>query len=772
MMILRRKYLGVVLVLGLFGAIGLNAVLSLRHNSRVDDRPPEAVLLGDLEFDRQSEETPLERQFKRRDAIDPSGYTYVTDKIRPWAQDATLEEISESFKQPGHEFIRAIETTRSQGSLTEVKDFRLSLTEATCWNYEGNPRQALETLSRLRTRVEGNSNLAHAHLFSLIYLQGVSSLRLGETENCVMCRGEGSCILPLSPSARHVNEQGSRDAIRLFTEYLQEFPGDLEVCWLLNVAAMTLGEHPDGIAPRFRISLDRYNSSEHGIGKFRDVSHLVGVNRLNMAGGTILDDFDGDGLLDLVFTSFDPCQPMAFYRNIGDGTFEDRTKAAGLLGQLGGLNCVQADFDNDGHLDIFIPRGAWISIPMRPSLLRNTGHGAFIDVTKEAGLIQAMNTDTAQWADFDNDGWLDLFVCGEAQPCRLYRNQGNGTFHDVAGAAGLDGRQGMWKGCSWFDYDNDGYADLFLNNYTGNPALFHNERNGTFKETTVEMGVSGPQVGLSCWAWDYDNDGWTDVFATSYDRTLEDVLKGLLGAPHGRHQSKLYRNVRGERFEDVTERVGLTECFSVMGSNFGDFDNDGFLDFYLGTGDHDLATLVPNRMFRNLEGIRFADISSSSETGHLQKGHGIGCGDWDRDGDLDVVVEMGGAIPGDKYHNVLFANPGQGNHWLNVKLVGKTSNRNAIGARIKVVTAGEHPLTIHRHVSSGSSFGANPLEQLVGLGRSERVAELEIKWPTSGTTQVFRDVAVDMAIEITEFDTEYKELPYRPIALPKEETQK
>jgi ASPIC and UnbV len=144
----------------------------------------------------------------------------------------------------------------------------------------------------------------------------------------------------------------------------------------------------------------------------------------------------------------------------------------------------------------------------------------------------------------------------------------------------------------------------------------------------------------------------------------------------------------------------------------------------------------------------------------------VACGDWDQDGDVDIFVETGGAVNGDKYHNILFQNPGQGNHWLTVKLVGKKTNRAAIGARIKVVTAGEQPLTVQRHVSSGSSFGANPLQQTIGLARADRVALLEIQWPTSGTTQIFRNVAVDQAIEVTEFDESYRPLKWKPVPPP------
>ncbi len=221
----------------------------------------------------------------------------------------------------------------------------------------------------------------------------------------------------------------------------------------------------------------------------------------------------------------------------------------------------------------------------------------------------------------------------------------------------------------------------------------------------------------------------------------------------------------------MTREAGLDRVYSPMGSNFGDFDNDGFLDFYLGTGDPNLHMLVPNRMFKNVGGKRFAEITASARTGHLQKGHGTACGDWDRNGTVDLLVQLGGAIPGDRYHNVLFQNPGQGNNWLNIKLVGKKTNRAAIGARIKMVTepargANAAPLTVHRHVSSGSSFGANPLEQHIGLGKAGKVALLEIHWPTSGTTQVFRDIAVNQGVVITEFATDYQTRTWKPIPLP------
>ena len=237
------------------------------------------------------------------------------------------------------------------------------------------------------------------------FMQGVTGLRCGENENCVLCRGERcSCILPISPAAVHTKPHGSRMAIRYFSEYLDRFPDDLEVRWLLNLAHMTLGEYPGQVKPERVINLDRYLKSEFDIGKFRDVGDAVGLNRMNQAGGAIMDDFDNDGLLDVVVTSMDPTEQMALYRNKGDGTFEDRTARSGLVGQMGGLNCVQADYNNDGNLDVFVVRGAWMPYPMRPSLLRNNGDGEWSPTsTKQAGMLEPVDLHLALlWADYDD----------------------------------------------------------------------------------------------------------------------------------------------------------------------------------------------------------------------------------------------------------------------------------------------------------------------------------------------------------------------------------
>ncbi len=705
--------------------------------------------------------------YAERKAIDTSGFSAILPGIKAWPRSASLEEIREAFREAPQLDIERIDQTLAMTTVSDEHRAVFRLVKAAISNYERDPRKALQILDEARSWLHDRDDVAQRWLFTVIYFQGVTAMRLGENDNCIDCRGESSCIFPIDKAAVHTRPAGSRLATRYFTEYLAEFPEDLGVKWLLNVAYMTLGEHPGKVDARHLIKPEDFFRSEPDIGKFRDVGHLVGVNRFNQAGGAIMDDLDNDGLLDIAVTAMDPAEHMAVYRNTGKGTFEDQTSRAGVANQLGGLVCYQTDYNNDGRLDVFIPRGAWLPHPVRPSLLRNDGDGRFTDVTQEAGLIEPCNSNAAAWSDYDNDGWLDVFVACEKQPNRLYHNRRNGTFEEVAALAGVDGTdQEFYKGCTWIDYDNDRYPDLFVASQSGTARLYHNERSGRFTNVTGDLGIDGPRGGFACWAWDYDNDGWLDIFATSYDRTLKDVVRGLLGQPHARHSNRLFRNVGGKSFENKTKEAGLDMVFSTMGCNFGDFDNDGWLDMYLGTGDPDLGTLVPNRMFKNVAGTHFAEITGTSRTGHLQKGHGVACGDWDNDGDIDIFIEMGGALNGDKYHNILFQNPGQGNNWLKLKLIGTKTNRAAIGARIKLVSAGKEPLVVHRQISSGSSFGANPLQQVIGLGRADRVVSIEIDWPSSGTTQVFRDIPANQSLEITELAPNYRALRNPPIPLP------
>ena len=728
-------------------------------------RAPTPLARGD---EAEEEVRPMRPTQPRNPAFDDSGFTVVVAQLPRW-DPRSLDSIRESFRDIRHRQLPPLQAQLANPGASDVDRAGALANMAMVYLYEAEPQEAYDALTRSRALLEVDRTGAGEVLSQIIFLQGVAGLRRGENDNCVLCRGEGSCIFPILPAAVHKEPAGSRLAVKHFTEYLQRHPDELGVRWLLNVAYMTLGEYPAKVPAAYLIPMERFRTErEHSIGAFTDVAHRVGVNRLNMAGGAIMEDFDNDGLLDILASSWDAAMPLALFRNKGDGTFEDRANAAGLANQFGGLYCVQTDYNNDGWMDMFVIRGAWMSQPMRPSLLRNNGDGTFTDVTQEAGLMHPVNAIAACWADYDNDGHLDLFIGCEGTPNLLFRNKGDGTFEEVGARAGVAGTGGVCKGANWGDFDGDGWPDLFLNNLDGPPKLFRNNRNGTFTDVARDMGITAPTMGFACWFFDYDNDGWLDIYATAYERNLDDVVKGLIGEPAGAQTGRLYRNVGGKRFEDVTRAAGLDVVTVPMGCNFGDFDNDGWLDFYLGTGWPPLSALRPNRMFRNLGGKRFADITIPSRTGHLQKGHAVACGDWDRDGNVDLFQCMGGATPGDRFHNVLFQNPGLGNRSLTVKLVGKKTNRAAIGARIKAVTAGAQPMTVYRHVTSGSSFGANPLEQTMGLGKADGVATLEVYWPTSGTTQVFHDVPAGGAIEVTEFATTYRRIEHKRVPLPKE----
>lgn len=697
-------------------------------------------------------------------SLDIGGYGAIVDAAGSWDGGASLAEIKQIWEDAATRFRAQIES-RPENSPEDTLMKALYL--ASCDNYDGDAVKAQAQLIRAREAASSDPELEKMTLGSLIFLQGVTALRRGENENCIMCRGDSSCIIPINKSALHKHEAGSREAIQFFTEYLGYYPDDLEARWLLNVSHMTLGEHPDKVDPRYLVPLDHFQKNEVDIGQFRDIGHLIGVNRFNQAGGTVMDDFDNDGLLDLIVSSFDQRQVTGYYRNLGDGHFEESGADRGFSGQFGGLVCNQTDYNNDGLLDIFIARGAWFSRPVRPSLLRNDGGGKFTDVTEESGLAEPVNSNAAGWADIDNDGWLDLFLCCEKQRHRLYRNLGNGTFEEIAHDAGLlfDG-QTFGKGCTWFDYDNDNYPDLFVNYLSGAAQLYHNNQDKTFSNVTLSQGINGPRQGFSCWAFDYDNDGWQDLFATCYERNTPNIVKGLMNEPHTGESNRLFHNEQGQGFRDVTREAGLDLVFATMGSSYADFDNDGYLDFYLATGEPSIATLIPNRMFVNRGGQKFVEVTASARVGHLQKGHAVACGDWDRDGNVDIFAQTGGATNGDRYHNIMFQNPGHDQRWITLKLIGTKTNRAALGARIKIVTTGEQPLTIHRHISPGSSFGGNPLEQTIGLAQAQQITELEIHWPTSNETQVFRDVAVDQSVEITEGNATIRVLDQKPIPVP------
>ena len=329
------------------------------------------------------------------------------------------------------------------------------------------------------------------------------------------------------------------------------------------------------------------------------------------------------------------------------------------------------------------------------------------------------------------------------------------------------GARAFTKAVTAGDYDNDGFPDLYVSNFRDGNVLFHNNGDRTFRDMTKVAAVQGADRGFPAWFFDYDNDGWDDIFASSYYLSIEETARSYMNLPLNATTMKLYRNTGDGSFLDVTAAANLDKVLMPMGSNFGDIDNDGFLDIYLGTGSPSYVSLAPSMLLRNKGGTSFVDVTVSSGTGEMHKGHGVAFADLDNDGDEEIAFKVGGATPGDAHAFRLFENPGHGNDWLGVNLVGVRSNRAAIGARIKVTIeeAGGTRREIHRTVRTGGSFGASPLQQHIGLGRSSRIVEVEVKWPASGTRQVFADVAKNRVIEIREMADRYTTLERTPLPL-------
>lgn len=634
--------------------------------------------------------------------------------------------------------------------------------------YEGDHDEAAAWLKKALplSTTPGVPASVRAHVTALL---GINALRRGERDNCIGCVGPSSCIFPIAREAIHTRPEGSREAVGWFTRYLEEWPGDLRVRWLLNVAAMTLGDYPEKVLPRYRIPIAR-SLSKGEPGRFENIAIRVGLiaRGPDLAGGCIFDDFTGDGRPDLLTTSFDVVHGASLHVNDGKGGFEDHSHQAGLDEQVYALNVTRADYDNDGRLDILLLRGAW-ERPAPMSLLRNRGEGVFEDVTVASGLGRPISTESAAWGDYDNDGRLDLFVCGEyrllptegsgdpsslsADPrnlCRLYHNEGNGTFVDVAEKAGVRNER-YAKGSAWGDYDNDGWIDLLVSNMEGPARLYRNRGDGTFVDVAPELAVVGPPHGFTCMFWDYDDDGRLDIFIADYSSNLAEVVADFLGLPvRSDEHAHLYHNLPTGGFREVSRASGLARPMPIMSVNAGDIDNDGDLDLYLGTGWMSLSGLVPDLMYVNDSG-RFVDVTESTGTGHLQKGHGVSFADWDDDGDLDLFSVLGGGYPGDRGYNALFQNPGNEHHWLKVRLVGKRTNRSALGARLKVeVKQPDGTRTIRRAVGNNGSFGGNSLVESIGLRDATSVECVTVTWPTSKTTQSFHSVKADQAIEITE----------------------
>jgi enediyne biosynthesis protein E4 len=491
----------------------------------------------------------------------------------------------------------------------------------------------------------------------------------------------------------------------------------------------------------------------------------ISINREEFGPGVCVADFDGDGWQDIYFVNgrdlYDRgiSVSSALYRNNRDGTFTDVTEKAGVPGTGYGLGCVWGDFNNDGFPDLFVTQYG------RNVLYRNNGNGTFTDVTDKAGVAGTESGafhSGATFFDYDRDGWLDLYVgsyvtLGDKRYCQLgevlsscapseyrgspdalYHNNRDGTFTNVTAAAKIYQPEGKNLSAAAADYDNDGWPDLFVANDGLNAYLYHNERNGTFKEMGLVSGMAlnaqGRVMAAMCISLgDYDNDGLLDLYISDFQRSSD----------------HLWHNEGKGFFDEVSDQAGITRPTRDVlsfGGGFFDYDNDGWLDIFIANGHvyPEVEQAAPgthyrqiNSLFHNEGNGKFTEVSklagSGFETSHV--GRGVAFADFDNDGFMDVVVANNGDLP-----LLMHNSGGNGNHFLNFRLLGTKSNRDAMGARIHVVAG---TMSQIREIAGGGSYlSQSDLRANFGIGKAGHAETVEVAWP-SGLRQVFRNVEAD-----------------------------
>lgn len=678
-----------------------------------------------------------------------------------------LDSINKNAKPEDIYVLNTLRADLAKQKLVTEKDpyKRLSLYVEYCTESlnAGNTDESINVLQQILSAMGITGENFTEEYKPLFDLLAISYMRKGELENCAANHNPQSCILPIQGDGIHKLPSGSEQAIGAYKMILNKYPNDLQSRYLLNVAYMTLGKYPAEVPRQWLIEPTAFTKVKSTNIVLKDVGAKKGVDMNGLAGGCVVEDLDNDGLLDIMASSSGLNDQVRYMRQQKDGTFKTETVSSGLVGITGGLNMIHADYNNDGLQDIVILRGGWLGKNAKYpfSLIKNNGNNNFEDITIQAGLYSPAPTQTASWADFNNDGWLDLFVAHEKYPCQLFLNE-KGKFRDVAPKYGLN-VSAYVKGCIWGDINNDGFPDLYISILGAPNRLWINKPGAagerTFEDISKPAGVEEPLFSFPSWFFDFDNDGWQDLFVSGYGsngQTLaaEDAANEMLGQPYLSDRPRLYRNNQNNTFTDVSKEYSVDQVSFTMGSNFGDIDNDGWVDYYLGTGAPPFSSIVPNKFYRNVNGKKFEDITYATNTGHIQKGHGVAFADIDNDGDLDVYEVMGGAFEGDHFRNVLYENSSvTGNHWIKLKLEGVVSNRAAIGARvrIKVKLPGGNSRNIYQTVNTGGSFGSNPLMVFAGLGNATAIEEIEIKWPNARqSTELIKNVEMDRLVTIKE----------------------
>jgi hypothetical protein len=493
-----------------------------------------------------------------------------------------------------------------------------------------------------------------------------------------------------------------------------------------------------------------------------------------MCGGVAVIDFDNDGQMDLFFTNGAELPTLkkatpSFYhcllRNKGDGGFEDITKRAGLSGESldYSYGVAAGDYDNDGWTDLFIANTG------KNTLYRNNGDGTFTDVSDRSGLDQKpLNTLSIQgaWFDYDNDGSLDLVLSnytlwtpqtdqqcfnGSTEvychpkvyvsvPHRLYHNVGAGRFEDVTEKSGFSRALGKGMGIGLADFNDDGWMDVFVANDTEPNFLYLNQGNGTFKEVGLLYGVAYNDTGatvsaMGCDVKDYDNDGWVDVF---YNNLMRQIWA-------------LFRNQRGKSFQyvsPVTKILLMSGSRSGWSTGFIDYNNDGWKDLFSANGDVDSLTQElrqQDTMFENQDGREFLDVTQEMGNDFLRIGfqRGSAFADLNNDGFMDIVVTSLNQKP-----RILVNSADNRNHWLLMRLIGHKSNRDAIGAKIRVTTPSGR--TLYNHVTTSVGFLSSSDRRVhFGLGKETGVTSIELRWP-SGLTQTLNNVPADQILTLEE----------------------